>query len=68
MRDIKFLLYKMKQFQRLLYNNVHMLNMTVHLKMANTVNFMLCVFDHNRGWVDGRRKKKKERDRNRECS
>lgn len=57
----------MKQFQRLLYNNVHMLNMTVHLKMANTVNFMLCVFDHNRGWVEGRRKKKK-RDRNRECS
>lgn len=68
MRDIKFLLYKMKQFQRLLYNNVHIFNMTVHLKMANTVNFMLRVFDHNRGWVDGRRKKKKERDRNRECS
>jgi len=42
--DIKFLLYKMKQFQRLLYNNVHILNMTVHLKMANVVNFMLCVF------------------------
>ena len=57
----------MKKFQRLLYNDVHIPNMTIHLKMAKMVNFMLCVFDHNRGWVEGRRKKK-ERDRDRECS
>ena len=66
-RDIKLLLYKMKKFQRLLYNDVHIPNMTIHLKMAKMANFMLCVFDHNRGWVEGRRKKK-ETDRDRECS
>ena len=35
--------------------------------MVKIVHFMLCVFYHNMGWVEGRRKKK-ERDRNRECS